>query len=86
MCVRAVLNKNLDFPGSSFFNIRLPPKSLSALSVIITKPELLCRNLYNCEAGFCCFGFAFGVFFLVGFLVFWGLVCLFVCVLIINIF
>lgn len=65
MCVRAVLNKSLDFPGSNFFSIRLPPKSLSALSVIITKPELLCRNLYNCEAGFCCFEVFFGGVFVV---------------------
>lgn len=57
MSVRAVLNKSPGFLGSNFFNIRLPPKSLSALPAIISKLELLCRNLYNCELGFVVFAF-----------------------------
>lgn len=65
MSVRAVLNKSPGFLGSNFFNIRLPPKSLSALLVIITKPEWLCKNLYNCELDFVVLFLLllFGVFF-----------------------
>lgn len=80
MSVRAVLNKRPGFLGSNFFSIRLPPKSLSALPVIITKPEWLCRNLYNYELGFVVLFLllVLGFFFLMGFLLFWGFVCLWV--------